>query len=138
MDHPPLWRRIVDFPLIAMVIAIVALIVGITVAYLIASLAIPPIRGVGIEVKFDVVAIPIVLLIYKFIIVRLGRHPRDDLLAAGALRPLAWGLLGGFLLFSLIVAAAAALGVYRITGPGDLTGMPKALVTAAIFPAISE
>jgi len=138
MDHRPLWRRIADFPLVAMLIALFALMVGITIAYIIASEAIARNRGVGIEVMFDLVAIPIVLLIYKLVIVRLGQHPRDDLRAAGALRPLAWGLLGGFLVFSLIVAAAAALGVYRITGPGDLTGMPKALVTAAIFPAISE
>jgi len=138
MDHRPLWRRIADFPFVAMLIALFALMVGITIAYIIASEAIARNRGVGIEVMFDLVAIPIVLLIYKLVIVRLGQHPRDDLRAAGALRPLAWGLLGGFLVFSLIVAAAAALGVYRITGPGDLTGMPKALVTAAIFPAISE
>ena len=138
MDHRPLWRRIVDFPLIAMLIAIGLLIVGITIAYIIASVAIPPIRGVGIELKFDIVAIPIILLIYKLVIVRLGDHPRDDLRAAGSLKPLGWGLLGGFLIFSLIVAFAAALGVYRITGPGDLRSLPTALVASAIFPALSE
>jgi membrane protease YdiL (CAAX protease family) len=133
-----LWRRIVDFPLVTMLIAIGLLIVGITVAYLIASLALPPIRGVGIELKFDLVAIPIILLLYKLIIARLGKHPRDDLRTAGALRPLGLGLLGGFLLFSLIVAVAAALGVYTITGLGDLNGLAAALVASAIFPAISE
>ena len=138
MDHPPLWRRIVDFPLVAMLIAIGALIVGITIAYLIASLAFPADFGVGIEVRFDVVAIPIILLIYKLLIVRLGEHPRDDLRGTGGLRPLGWGLLGGIVLFSLIVAVAAALGVYRITDEGDLNGLPKALITSALFPAISE
>lgn len=132
-----LWRRIADFPLIAMLIAIVLLTIGITAAYLIAS-AVPPIRGVGMEVKFDLVAILIILLIYKLVIVRLGEHPRDDLRAAGALRRLGLGLLGGFLIFSLVVGAAAALGVYTITGPGDLRGLPTALVTSALFPGISE
>jgi len=133
-----LWQRIVAFPLIAMLIAIGFLIVGITVAYLIASLAIPPIRGVSIELKFDLVAIPIILLIYKFVIVRLGARPRDDLRIAGSLRPLGWGLLGGFLIFSLIVAVAAAVGVYTITGGGDFSGLAAALIASAIFPAISE
>src|SRR6185295_9233009 len=88
--------------------------------------------------RFDLVAIPIILLIYKFLIVRLGEHPRDDLRGTGGLRPLAWGLLGGVVLFSLIVAVAAALGVYHITDEGDLNGLPKALIASALFPAISE
>ena len=133
-----LWRQIVEFPLIAMLIAIGFLIVGITAAYLIASLALPPIRGFGIELKFDLVAVPIILLIYKLVIVRLGEHPRDDLRMAGSLRPLGWGLLWGFLVFSLIVAVAAALGVYTITGRGNLSGLAAALIGSAIFPAISE
>lgn len=138
MDHSPLWRRIVDFPLVAMLIAISALIVGITIAYLIATLAIPSDLGVGIEVRFDLVGILIILLIYKLLIVRLGEHPRDDLRGAGGLRPLGWGLLGGVILFSFIVAVAAALGVYHITDEGDLNSLPKALITSALFPAISE
>jgi CHASE1-domain containing sensor protein len=44
MVHRSLWRRVVDFPLVAMLIAIGLLIVGITIAYLVASLALPPIR----------------------------------------------------------------------------------------------
>ena len=80
MDYRPLWRRIADFPLVAMLIALFALMVGITIAYIIASEAIARNRGVGIEVMFDLVAIPIVLLIYKLVIVRLGRSadPTDD------------------------------------------------------------
>ena len=138
MVHRSLWRRVVDFPLVAMLIAIGLLIVGITIAYLVASLALPPIRGFGIELKFDLVAIPIILLIYKLVIVRLGEHPRDDLPIAGSLRSLGLGLLGGFLIFSLIVGVAAALGVYRITGPGDASGLLAALIGSAIFPGISE
>ncbi len=133
-----LWRRIVDFPLVAMLVAILFLIVGITVAYLLAAYAWPAALGVGIEIKFDLVAIPIILLLYKLVIVRLGQRPRDDLRTAGSLRPLVLGLLGGFLLFSLIVAVAAALGVYTITGRGDFSGLPAALIASAIFPAISE
>jgi membrane protease YdiL (CAAX protease family) len=138
MEQRSLWRRIVDFPLVAMLIAIGLLILGITIAYLIASLAVPRIVGFGVELKFDLIAIPIILLIYKLVIVRLGEHPRDDLPIAGALRPLGLGLLGGFLLFSLIVGVAAGLGVYQVTGLGDFRGLVAALIGSAIFPGISE
>lgn len=134
----PLWRKIVDFPLVAMVIAVGAIIIGLVLSYLIAAYLIPRIPALGFDGVFDLVGIPVLLIIYKLIIVRLGRRPRDELPLEGSVRPLAYGLLGGLLIFSLIVAIAAALGVYTITGPGDLSGMPRALVAMAIFPGISE
>jgi hypothetical protein len=36
------------------------------------------------------------------------------------------------------VGVAALLGVYRITGPGDASGVVAALVGSALFPAVSE
>jgi membrane protease YdiL (CAAX protease family) len=137
MDHRSLWRRVVDFPIVAMLIALGLLILGLVVAYLVAT-NLPRPRGMGIEVTFDLVAIPIILLIYKLVITRLGEQPRDDLRLSGSMKPLGFGLAAGFLIFSLIVAVAGALGVYRITGAGDLRGLFTALVASAIFPAISE
>jgi membrane protease YdiL (CAAX protease family) len=134
----PLWRRIADFPLVAMLVAIALLFVGMTIALLVAQYAVPPIPGLGVQAKFDLVAIPIVLLIYKLAIVRLGDPRRDDLRMEGALKPLGLGLLGGVVVFSLIVGIAAILGVYRVVGPGDLSGLAGALIASAIFPAISE
>src|SRR5205085_6086049 len=55
-----------------------------------------------------------------------------------ALRNLGLGLAAGFVVFSLAVAIAALLGVYRITGPGDFSGFLPALLASAIFPAVSE
>jgi membrane protease YdiL (CAAX protease family) len=133
-----LLRRIIEFPLVAMLIAMGLLIVGLVAAYMIAQHAIPLLRYVGVQVMFDLVAIPIILLIYKLVIVQLGERPRDEFRLEGSLKPLAYGLVGGFALFSLIVAVAAALGVYQIAGPGDFSGLPKALIASAIFPAISE
>jgi membrane protease YdiL (CAAX protease family) len=136
-EYRSLWRRIVDFPLVAMLIALGLMILGLVAAYLIAS-NLPRPRGLGIEVTFDLVAIPIIVLIYKFVIARLGEQPRDDLRLSGSMKPLGLGLAAGSLIFSLIVAVAGALGVYRITGVADLKGLPTALVASAIFPAISE
>lgn len=137
-EEKPLWRKIVDFPLIAMLIAVCSLIIGLVLSYLIAAYLIPPIPALGFDGVLDLVGIPIILIIYKLFIVRLGRHPRDELPPEGSVRLLSCGLLGGFLIFSLIVAVAALLGVYSITGSGDLSGLSRALVAMAIFPGISE
>src|SRR3954453_13786374 len=88
-----LWRRIVDFPLMAMVISVILIILGMTVALLLAKYAVPRIPGFTTEMKFDVIALPTVVLLYKLVITRLGRHPRDDLRGTGSLRPLGIGLV---------------------------------------------
>jgi membrane protease YdiL (CAAX protease family) len=137
-DAKSLFRRIIDFPLIAMLIALGLLIAGLVCAFLLVQHAIPPMRQVGVQVMFDLVAIPIILILYKFVIVHLGEQPRDDLRAEGSLKLLAYGLAGGTAVFSAIVGVAAALGVYHIVGPGDFSGFAKALIVSAIFPAISE
>ena len=41
----PLWRRIVDYPLVAMVIAMIIVFVCFTVGFLIGNYALPPIPG---------------------------------------------------------------------------------------------
>ena len=133
-----LWRRIVDFPLVAMVIALVIVILCFTIGMLIAQFLIPPIPGFTLPMKFDLVSIPILLLAYYFIIRHLGDPKRDDFRDADWLRRLGIGIGAGFLVFSAAVGIAALLGVYRITGAGDLSGLLAALLASAIFPAISE
>jgi hypothetical protein len=134
----PLWKRIVDFPLVAMLIAVVIVILCFAAALLIGRYLVPPIPGLTREMTFDLIAIPILILAYKLLICRLGEQPRDDYRDPAALRNLGLGLGAGFLVFSLAVAIAALLGVYRITGEGNLNGLTAALIAAAIFPAINE
>jgi membrane protease YdiL (CAAX protease family) len=133
----PLWRRIVDFPLVTMLIALAIVILCFTVALLIGK-ALPAIPGFTNNMKFDLIAIPIVLVAYFLVIRRLGEHPRDDYRDRYAVRRLLGGLVAGVLVFSVAVGIAAILGVYRITGRGDLTDLLPALLMSAIFPAISE
>jgi hypothetical protein len=133
-----LWRKIVDFPLVAMVIAMVIVILCFTIGMLIAQYLLPPIPGFSLPMKFDLVSIPILLLAYEFIIRHLGDPKRDDFRDREWLRRLGIGLGVGFLVFSVAVGIAALLGVYRITGPGDLSGLLPALLASAIFPAVSE
>jgi hypothetical protein len=136
--HKPLWKRIVDFPLVAMLIAVVIVILCFAAALLIGRYLVPPIPGLTREMTFDLIAIPILILAYKLLIRRLGEQPRDDYRDPAALRNLGLGLGAGFLVFSVAVAIAALLGVYRITGEGNLNGLTAALIGAAIFPAINE
>jgi membrane protease YdiL (CAAX protease family) len=79
-----------------------------------------------------------VLAAYKFVIVRLGTHPRDDLPARGALRNLGIGLAIGFGLMAAAVGVAALLGVYTILGKGDTSKLVIELVTVAIMPGFME
>jgi membrane protease YdiL (CAAX protease family) len=134
----PLWRRVVDYPLVAMVIAVVLYFVAISVAAALDKSLMPPIAGFTFEMKFDVLAIPLLIVIYELVIRRLGEHPRDDYRDPWALRHLLIGLGAGLAIFSVAVALAAALGVYRVSGEGDLSGLVPALIVSAIFPAVSE
>jgi len=134
----PLWRRVADFPLVAMLIALAIVILCFTIAVLAGKFLVPPIPGLTPNLTFDLIALPLLILAYEFLIRHLGEHPRDDYRDPAALRHLGLGLGAGFLLFSLAVAIAALMGVYRITGRGDLTDLLPALFGAAIFPAISE
>src|SRR6476646_7990042 len=112
----PLWRRIVDFPLVAMVIAVVICMLCFTVGLLIAQYLVPPIPGFNTNMKFDLFSLPLLVLAYLFVITRLGDPKRNDYRDPIALRNLGLGLAAGFVVFSLAVAIAALLGVYRITG----------------------
>src|SRR5258705_9029107 len=88
--------------------------------------------------KVELVALPILILLYVFVIARLGDSPRNDFRDRKALRHLALGLVGGSAVFSVAVGIAGALGIYRIVGVGSLNGLLPALILAALFPAVSE
>ena len=138
MDQRPLWRRIVDFPLVAMLIGVAVIICGLTAALLLARYAVPKIPGFSTEMMVEIIAVPILVVLYKLIIRHLGERPRDDLSIKNALRPSLLGLAGGLMLFSLVTAVAAVFGVYRISGEGDVTGLLPAFIASALFPAIFE
>ena len=136
-EERTLGRRIVDFPLVALVIGVL-LFAFATASGLYLGKLVPPIGQPGTAAVHMVINIIFVLATYKFLIARLGEHPRDDLPARGAARNLGLGLLAGVLLFSAVVAVAAALGAYRITGPGDTSMLVLQLISAGIIPGFME
>jgi membrane protease YdiL (CAAX protease family) len=134
----PVWRKIIDFPLVALVIALALVIACVALASFLMKSVIPPLPGLARTLEFDLVTIPLLIIAYELIIRHLGERPRDDYRDPNALKNLAIGLGAGFGIFSVAVAVAAAMGVYRITGEGDASGLLAALIGPAIFDAVSE
>lgn len=138
----PRWRRIVDYPLVAMVIAIALIVLGVVfsgfIAVLLQKLVLPANSGLKIDTIVEIIAVPVLVIIYKLAVRHLGEHPRDDFKDARAARHLFLGLVAGLLIFSLAVGVAAMMGIYTVKGEGDLTGLFTAVVGSAIFPAVNE
>ena len=136
-DERPLIRRIVDFPLVAMIIAIALFIAASAAATLLGKLLPTMAANAAAAVK-GAIAIALMLAVYKLVIVRLGERPRDDLPIAAAPRGLALGVLTGFLLFCALVGIAALFNVYNIVGPGDTRELVKDLIGMTILAAFME
>lgn len=136
-DEKPAWRRIVDFPLVALLVS-VGLFIAATALAILAGKALPPMPPVETSAVKGALGIGLVLAAYKLIIVRLGERPRDDLPAAGALKGLGAGLLTGFLLFCALVGIAALFGVYQIVGRGDTNELAKDLIGMTVLAAFME
>jgi len=133
----PLWRRIVDFPLVTMLAAVVLFVLANAAAILAIKLLPAMDQTAGTLVR-SAIAIGIVLLVYKLAIRHLGEQPRDDLRLSDAPKGLGLGLLLGFLIFSLIVGVAAIADVYNIIGAGGTGELLRVLVTIAILPGFME
>jgi membrane protease YdiL (CAAX protease family) len=133
-----LWRKIVDFPLVAMLIALAVCYLGVGLAGAIAIYAIPPAAGISVEMKVYALAVPVLILLYVFVIAKLGDPKRNDLRDPKWLRHLGLGLVGGTIIFSIAVLIAGLLGVYRIVGIGSLNGLLAALIVPTIGAAVTE
>jgi hypothetical protein len=133
----PWWRRLVDFPLAAMVIALLLFALAARLGYLAGELA-PPLGQPADAAVHMLIMLAFVLPTYKLAIAQLGDRPRDDLPAATALPDLGRGIVAGAVLFCVVAAIAAALGAYRITGRGNAGDLLLPLIGTAIMPAFME
>jgi membrane protease YdiL (CAAX protease family) len=131
------WSGIVNFPLVAMLIAIAAFFAAVSLA-VIAHSFLPP-TPYGLKPAADaVITVGLALIAYKLVIRRLGEAPRDDLRSLGAGRNLALGLAMGAVLFSVVVGIAAALGSYRILGCCSAQELASDLFIASVMPGFME
>jgi membrane protease YdiL (CAAX protease family) len=130
-------RRLVDFPLIALVFGVLLFLfanaVGASFGNLVPAMAPEP--QVAIKAA---ISIALVFATYKMAIARLGERRHDDLRAEGAFRGLGLGLLAGLVIFSLVVGVAAIADVYNIIGEGGTADLMMDLVTVAILPGFME
>jgi len=134
---PPWWWRVMDFPLIAIVLAVLLLAVAARLGYLVGKL-VPPLGQPADAVAHMLVMLAFVLPTYKLAIAKLGERPRDDLPGATALPDLGKGIAAGAALFCVVAAIAALSGAYRITGWGDAGDLLVPLIGTAIMPAFME
>ena len=129
----PLWRRIVDFPLVAMLIGVAVIMLGFMAAGIIVTYVIPKTPGLGFEMKIYLVSVLILVALYVFVIAKLGEHKRNDLRDPKWLRHLLLGLIGGTVIFSIAVAiAGAALPADNDVADADRAGVADAGVTDAV------
>jgi uncharacterized protein len=129
-------QRLVDFPLVTLVLALAAIIVPTGLVAGLFERTLPSWAAAGLLGQLIVVAV--MLASYKLIVRHLGARKHDDLSPQGATRQLGAGLGFGFLLFSVIVGVAALIGTYRLQGLGDASNAVPALVRDGIFPGIAE
>lgn len=135
----PWWRKVGEFPLVAMLlaIAVLALALGLVGAITIQL----PVESLGENAIAVITAILVTALcfaVYKLIIRHMGERPRDDLPFGPPLRDLPKGIVLGGLLMTAIVAIVALLGGYRIAGMGGSTSWAMIWFLAGLQAAFFE
>jgi len=132
-----LWRQIVDFPLVAMIIAI-----GIFALLMIAAMAVeyvvPGSSRADRAPLLALIIIPFWLLVYKRTIALLGERPRDELRISGLPKYLGLGFAGGFLLSGAVVGLAALADVYSIVRFAGFNNHPLGFLAIALITAFRE
>jgi membrane protease YdiL (CAAX protease family) len=135
----PLWRRILDFPLVALVLGVAALVAAIAAAN--ALLHILPIETFPPKTSMAIVALCAVatsVAVGKLVIARLGEEPRDDLPFDRRGGDVTRGTGIAALLMSVIVVLAWVVGAYGIDGWGGSTSWPLIFFSAGLQAAFFE
>jgi membrane protease YdiL (CAAX protease family) len=128
----PLWKRIWNFPLVAMLAAIAVSSIAIavpTIAVQVLGAGLTDNVALSLQV---VLTIALLIAAQKLVLRRLGDRKHDDLPFASAARGMGLGAIAAFALFSVIVGIAALLGAYRIDGWGGLSNWLFLIFAAGI------
>ena len=148
----PLWRRIIEFPLVAMLLGIVTFfagfaVVGIVVVLIGLAAGLTTVAGLqspdgipdwlGTHVAGLLLALMSVI-IAKVVLRRLGEDKRDELPFDARSFDFFRGIGLAFLLMSAIVAVAALLGGYSISGWGGSTSWPFLFLVTGFQAAFFE
>ncbi len=136
----PLWKRILQFPLVALILAFLLMVLvqvlAAGVSYLAgtenAELSTPT------DVVFAITVTVLTVLAYKLIVVRMGEQRRDDLPFDGRARDAASGFVQGGLVFSAIVGVAALLGAYQALGLSPAEDWLTILLATGLMAGVTE
>ncbi|MGB3738663.1 MAG: CPBP family intramembrane glutamic endopeptidase [Pontixanthobacter sp.] len=131
--------KIRDFPLIAMVIGIAAVLATIAATGWVLRV-LPGFGREWLDLTFrTVVGVGAVGLVYKLVVPRIGSHRKDDLPLSGSVTDTLIGLGVGAGLMTLVVGIAAVAGAYRVLGWGGLEDLLEiVLVTGVVAGVIEE
>ncbi|MDE1466354.1 CPBP family intramembrane glutamic endopeptidase [Aurantiacibacter sp. D1-12] len=139
-ESRPIWRKVWEFPLVAMVVGVALMVGAIYLASTIMQLLVLP----RVEAPWDDIigAVLIVLisgLTYKLLVTRLGRKRHDDLPFDGRmLRDTLAGFGVGGLLISICVALAALFGAYTILGGDGFGDWPMIIFVFGLYAGFFE
>ena len=131
---PTFWRRVLTFPLIRIVVAIIFIAIPFAVVSTPFNLFVTdkPLKRVG-----ALLLAAVVLLAYWAYVRIVERRAVTELSGTRAVRELGSGLALGALLFCLTIGILAALGAYQITGNNDWMVM-LAILPASILGGVLE
>lgn len=136
----PLWKRVLQFPLVALVLAFALMVLAQVLSAGISALA--GNSGAAIagpnDLVFALANTALIVLAYKLIVVRMGEQPRDDLPFDGRARDAVSGFGQGALVFSAIVGAAALFGAYQALGLSPAEDWLQILVVTGLMAGVTE
>lgn len=133
----PWWIRILEFPLVALLLATALTLTSYVGAFFILSYN-PPMEPAVKAMSQAVWVIALMWVVYKLVTRHLGEKPHDDLPIGGAVRGSVEGVVLGTLLMGAIVAVAALTGAYRYVGLGDTSQLITSIFLLALLPGFWE
>ena len=138
-NTPPNSRvwRVLHFPLMLLFVGFVFVFGGQIVASMLAKLS-PPLKGTPISVLQASAFAALIAGAYVAFVRLIERRPVVEFGHAGWARELAAGLLGGTLLFSIVIGIIAALGGYRVIGTGSVAAIYPAAAMAILSGVVEE
>ncbi|MFN2101181.1 CPBP family intramembrane glutamic endopeptidase [Altererythrobacter sp. MF3-039] len=133
------WRKIWEFPLVALIVALVlAMLCAAAVSVFNAQLLQPKIAEPWPTIISSIGIVVLSIAVYKLAIRKLGAKKHDDLPFGPALKDTALGFAGGGVLISICVGLAALTGVYTISGEGQGTDLVMIVFVAGIYAGFFE
>lgn len=136
----PLWKRILQFPLVALILAFLVVLAAQLLSAGVTLLAGTPMDELSSprDLPFAIAVTVLVVLAYKLVVVRLGEQKRDDLPFDRRARDVVPGFAQGALVFSAIVGVAALLGAYQAVELSPAEDWLPILIGTGLMAGVTE